>query len=71
MDILTPLYRKGGLLFLLDEYISFAADKIRGGGGGGGDLRYHSDLFPTFRFFHIHLDLLLLESGRSADICVP
>ena len=32
MDILTPLYRDGGLLFLLDEYLSFAADKIRGEG---------------------------------------
>ena len=49
MDILTPLYREGGLLFLLDEYLSFAADKIRG--RWGGDPRYHLDLFPIFRFF--------------------
>ena len=46
MDILTPLYRKGGLLFLLDEYISFAADKIRGGGGGGGE--EICDIIQTF-----------------------
>ena len=57
MDILAPLYREGGLLFLLDEHLSFAADKIR---VGGGDPRYHSDLFShiqIFFFFHIHLDL--------------
>ena len=30
MDILTPLYCEGGLLFLLDEYLSFAADKGEG-----------------------------------------
>ena len=68
MDILTPLYREGGLLFLLDEYLSLAADKIRG-------RRRSAISFTPFShiqiFFHIHLDLSLLKSGRSADICVP
>ena len=37
-----------------------------GGGGGGGEIR---DIIQIF--FHNHSDLSLLESGRSADICVP
>ena len=64
MDIFTPLYHEGVLFFLLGEYLSYVADKIR----GGEILRYHSDFFPRFRFFfhiYIHSDLSLLESGRS------
>ena len=49
MDILTPLYREGGLLFLLDEYLSFAADKIRGRGRRRSAISFRP--FPTFRFF--------------------
>ena len=67
MDILTPLYREGELLFLLDEYLSSAADKIR----GVGICDIIQTFFPHSDYFHIHLDLSLLESGRSADICVP
>ena len=36
-----------------------------GGGGGGGEI---GDIQI---FFHNHSDFSLLESGRSADICVP
>ena len=49
MDILTPLYRKGGLLFVLDEYLSFAADKIRGRGRRRSAISFRFCSFP-FRF---------------------
>ena len=63
MDILTTLYREGGLFFLPDTYLSFATDKIWERG------RRRSVISFRF-FFHNHSDLSLLESGRSA-ICVP
>ena len=49
MDIFTPLYHEGVLFFLLGEYLSYVADKIR---GGGEIPRYHSDFFlPDSDFF--------------------
>ena len=67
MDVSTLLYREGGLVFVPNEYFSFGTDKIweRGGRGGGGEIR------DIKIFFHNHSDFSLLESGRSADICVP
>ena len=64
MDISTLLYREGGLVFVPDEYFSFGTDKIweRGGGGEIRDIKI---------FFQNHSDFSLLESGRSAHICVP
>ena len=62
MDVLRPLYREGGLLFLL-EYLSFAADKIR-------RRRRRAILIIIQILFISILDLSLLESGRSDDICV-
>ena len=64
MDISTLLYREGGLVFVPDEYFSFGTDKIweRGRGEEIRDIQI---------FFHNHSDFSLLESGRSADICVP
>ena len=64
VDLPTPLCREGGLFFLPDEYFSFATDKIWGRG------RMRSVISIRF-FFHNHSDLSVLESGRSADICVP
>ena len=63
MDIFTPLYHEGVLFFLLGEYLSYVADKIKGGGGGGRFRDIIQIFFPRFRFFHIHL-----ESGRSATL---
>ena len=63
MDISTPLYREGGLVFVPDEYFSFGTDKIWERG---------RRRFVIFRFFFDnHSDFSLLESGKSADICVP
>ena len=66
MDILTPLFREGGLLFLADEYFSFATDKIWERGEGEKEIHDINQIF-----FHNHPDLSVLESGRSADIRVP
>ena len=66
MDIPTPLYREGGLFFLPDAYLSFATDKIWERGEGEDEI---CDIIQIF--FHNHSDLSLLDSGRSADICVP
>ena len=64
MDIPTALYREGGLFFLPDAYLSFATDKDMGEG--------EEEICDIIQiFFHNHSDLSLLESGRSADICVP
>ena len=52
-------------MFVPDEYFSFGTDKIWERGGGGGEIR------DIKIFFHNHSDFSLLESGRSADICVP
>ena len=52
MDIFTPLYHEGELFFLLGAYLSYIADKIRGGGGGGGGIpRCHSDFFSQIQIF--------------------
>ena len=68
MDIFTPLYHEGEHFFLPGEYLSYVADKIREGGREEIP-RYHSDFFFHIQiFFHIHSDLSLLESGRSAYI---
>ena len=54
--ILTPLYREGGLLFLLDKYLSFTADKIRAREGGGEIRDIIQTFFPhsDFRFVSAH-----------------
>ena len=65
MDISTPLYREGVLVFVLDEYFSFGTDKIWERG------RRRFVILNIQIFFHNHSDFSLLESGRSADICVP
>ena len=49
-------------MFVPDEYFSFGTDKIWERGGEIRDIKI---------FFHNHSDFSLLESGRSADICVP
>ena len=64
MDIPTALYREGGLFFLPDAYRSFATDKIWERG------RRRSVISFKISFYN-HSDLSLLESGRSADSCVP
>ena len=66
MDIPTPLCRERGLFFLPDAYLSYATDKIWEMGKGEEEIRDINQIF-----FHNHSDLSLLESGRSADICVP
>ena len=59
------LYHEGVLFFLLGEYLSYVADKIKAG-GGGGILRYHSDFFSIFRFFFIFIQICL--SWRVAGL---
>ena len=66
MDIPTPLCREGGLFFLPDEYFSFATDKIWERGEGEKEIHDINQIFV-----HNHSHLSVLESHRSADICVP
>ena len=66
MDIPTSLCREGGLFFLPDEYFSFATDKIWERGEGEKEIHDINQIF-----FQNHSDLSVLESGRSAGICVP
>ena len=61
MDIPTPLYREGGLLFLPDAYLLLATDKIEG----------EEKIRDIQILFNNHSDLSHLECGRSTDICVP
>ena len=66
MDTPTPLCREGGLFFLPNEYFSFATDKIWERGEREKEIHDNNQIF-----FHNYSDLSVLESGRSADICVP
>ena len=66
MDIPIPLCREAGLFFLPDQYFSFATDKIWEKGEGEKEIHDINQIF-----FHNHSGLSVLESGRSADICVP
>ena len=59
MDISTPLYREGGLVFVPDEYFSFGTDKIWERG---------RRRFVIFRFFFITIQIFL--SWRVASLLI-
>ena len=65
MDIFTPLYLEGGLLFLLDEYLSSVVDKIRGRGEEDEEIRnIIQTFFPTFRSFSYHNPFRFVSPGE-------
>ena len=66
MDIFTPLYHEGVLFFLLGEYLSYVADKIKGGGGRDSARDIIQIFFPRFRFFFIFIQICL--SWRVAGL---
>ena len=71
MDILhLYIVKECFSFFLMNIFHSPLIGYEIGGGGGGeeGEKEIH-DIIQIF--FHNHSDLSLLESGRSADICVP
>ena len=66
MDILHLYIVKEGFSFFLMNIFHSPLIRYEREGEGEEEIR---DIIQIF--FHNHSDLSLLESGRSADICVP